>query len=610
MAKPPLTQVQKDQRLRKTAVWGIFVFTMVLTSTLRTRAVLEFPNFDFPMGPPNPDVWVRLTQIRQWLAGGGFFDHTVRGTNAPFGGVTTPWTRPIDIIQSFLYFFTPHSLTPALRLMLSATWMAPMFCIAAVALMARTARRHFNQIHVVVAAVFLTIFNSYLADYFSPGDADHHGFMSMLWCGVLCLITLDPLSDRAALGAGALLGAITWVSPEGLMLIAPVYALLGLEALFRPRKMTALALITMGAALVVSGALFIEHAPGDRLHPVYDSLSIVQVFLLWLVAAAAGLLAAVYERGASIGVRMAAVGVAGVGVLLIMHTIYPKFFGGPLVDADPFIFAHFLPNVTEAQPLVKTPWPDIIRELSQPVLALGLLAAAFWRNWKRMRPAKRRYLLLLAPLMFYTAMLTLVQVRWEYYLQPVAIILCAALLPGIAMRSKLWMKRRPPRQWRPYLWLAVVFALTAGAAKVTPAPDRTAEVLCMNQVRFILQTQQLPKLIGDENMVVYLPENAGGDALFFSPYGIIASNYHREGTGMRDMYALATAKFVYDAFVVLHKRQVKAMLYCPDNFAVNAWLRVVAEKKHYPKWMTPVEGLKFFEFEKEHPKPVLFKIKT
>jgi hypothetical protein len=312
---------------------------------------------------------------------------------------------------------------------------------------------------------------------------------------------------------------------------------------------------------------------------------------------------------------MVMVAVAGVAVLAVMYLVYPKFFGGPMVDADPFIFKYFLPNVTEAQPLHKSPLPDVIRELAEPLLALFLLAATFWRNFKTMRPEKRRYLLLLGALLGYTTLLTLVQIRWEYYLQPIAIILCAALLPGVAMATRFRLKKPPPRQWRPYLWMLVVFAAAFGFAKVAPTTDRSKQILCMNQVRYVLQTQQLQPLLGDNDIVVYLPENAGGDALYFTPYRIIGSNYHREAAGMKDMHALAGAKNEFDAYVLLSKRQVKAMLYCPTSYAMNSWLQQVTmphkdRKVHYPQWMTPVGGLKFFDYEEKHPKPLLFKIKT
>jgi hypothetical protein len=612
MAKQTRTQAEKDRKLRRTALWDIFAFTMVLTSCIHTIDVLHFPDLKIPLGPPNPDVWVRLSEVRQWLTGGGFYNHDIPHTNAPFGGISTPWTRPVDMLLAFLYYcFTPHSISPTLRLLFASAWMAPMLCLIAVATMARTVRRHFElSTHARIATVLLMIFNPYLGDYFSPGDADHHGFMSTLWCGVLCLITIENMSLAAAFGAGALLGGITWVSPEGLMLAAPVYALLGIEALFRPQKMISVAQVTLGAAVAVSIGLVIERSPQELLHPYYDTLSIVQVLLLWLCAAAAGVLALLYDKGIAMKARIDAVAAGALAIGGTMYAIYPKFFGGPMVEVDPFIFTNFLPNVTEAQPLFKSPWPDVINGLTEPVLAAALLVMCFWRSWRQMRPEKRRYFGLLAVLLVYTMALTLFQIRWQYYVQPIAIILCAALLPGVAMATTFGLKRPPPRQWRQYLWMVVIFGAMNAADRVVPVINRGPQVLCMNEIRYVLQTQQLPKLIGDNDQIVYMPENAGGDALFFSPYRIIASNYHREGQGLQDAHNLSTSKTEAEAYAVLHKRQVQAMLYCPVNYAKNAWLRTVAEGGKYPPWMTPVGGLKFFPFETEVPKPVLFKINT
>ncbi|HYD17702.1 MAG TPA: hypothetical protein VEF76_04400, partial [Patescibacteria group bacterium] len=78
---------EQNRRFRRRAVWGIFVFALVLGCSLRMIDVLAWPALSAPLGPSNPDVWLRLAQLRQWLAGGDFFDHAIRNTNAPLGGV-------------------------------------------------------------------------------------------------------------------------------------------------------------------------------------------------------------------------------------------------------------------------------------------------------------------------------------------------------------------------------------------------------------------------------------------------------------------------------------------------------------------------------------------
>lgn len=609
--KVVLTVAQKNRNFRQWAAWGFFGFAMVLTATLRMLTVAGFPKLETPLGPPNPDVWLRLAQVRQWITGSDFFSHAVQNTNAPFGGVTTPWTRPVDMMLSALYFLTPSHLSMDMRLMIAAAWFPPILCMIAVALMAKAARRHLEHTHVLIAVMMLTIFNSYLGDYFSPGDADHHGFLSTLWCGVLCLMTIEAPAWPVALAAGALLGGMTWVSPEGLMLMAPVYALLGLEALFRPAKMPALAVTTLGAAMMALLALFVERS--DLSQEIYDSLSIVQVVLLWLTAAGAGLLAFLYRRGIGLRARICAAAATGVGVLAGMWILYPKFFQGPLVDVDPFIFTGFLPNVTEARSLSKFPWTDMVKEMAQPLIATALVIFTCRRGVKHLRPSKRRFIFLLAALLVYTAALTSIQIRWEYYLQPVAIILGASLLPGVSMAARFrHLKNPPPRQWRPYLWMVAIFAflnvVTSTFAKERPL--LADQLMCINEVRYVIQTQQLQPLLGDTNMVVFFPENAAGDALFFTPYRIIASNYHREGKGLKDLNELTTTQWPDKALAILSKRQVKALLYCPVFYARDTWLKEIGEDNRHPRWLEPVNGLKFFELpDMTIPKPVLFKMK-
>jgi hypothetical protein len=213
--------------------------------------------------------------------------------------------------------------------------------------------------------------------------------------------------------------------------------------------------------------------------------------------------------------------------------------------------------------------------------------------------------------MVYTLLLTFVQIRWEYYLQPIAIILCAALLPGAAMKLMTRIKAyRPKRQWRPYLVMIAVFAMMNAAAYVVPSHAPVDAILCMNQVRYVLQTQQLQPILGDKDTIVFLPENAGGDALFFSPYRIIASNYHREGQGLKDMRAITTAKTEKEARDVLVKRKVQALLYCPASEPADSWIHQFPAAKQPPPWLQPVTGLKFFELEDmQSSKPVLYKVR-
>jgi putative flippase GtrA len=595
---------------KRVLMWLVIIVLTLQSARGHYQFVMSWPSLKDPLGPFDPDPWVRLTQVRQWLTGGlsGFYDHTVRNINAPFGGVSTPWTRPLDIVLTIFYLFTPHNLSMTVRLMLSATWMPPCIGLGAIALLTLAVRRGFNNLHALGFVALLILFSPDTFYYFTPGDSDHHGLLSMLWCGVLAMLMKRGYDRNAALIAGGILGLMTWISPEALILIASVYGLLGVLALWQPKRMPGLFWTALGAAGAASFGLCVE-IPLPQIFStlIYDSISIVQVALLWFCVAAAGILTHLFQRKLKTAERFFAACVAGAGVLLAMDLCYPRFFLGPLADVDPFIFTGFLPRVGEAKMLLTNTWDDIARELMEPVLAALMIFFALWRGY--VRPERRLRLWMLTVLLVITTGMTLYQIRWAYYMHPVAIVAIGMLVTGLTAmeptRPLVWL-RSLPRQGRPYIVLWLAFFFMNVLIRLYPSV-MTESSSCMSEVRYVIQTQQLKDLLGDNDEVVYAPEDAGGDMLFFTRYRIIASNYHREGQGLKDMRAISAAQTAKDAAPLLKTRQVSAMLFCPAFQEKGSWLQKAVDASTRPKWMVPVEGLHFMD--NMGKKPVLFKVK-
>jgi hypothetical protein len=316
--------------------------------------------------------------------------------------------------------------------------------------------------------------------------------------------------------------------------------------------------------------------------------------------------------------RFFSAALAGSCVLLGMKLLYPRFFLGPLADVDPFIFTSFLPRVGEAKALFKSTWDDIVRELMEPALATVLIIASLRRKY--VRPERRRRLLMLAVLMAVTTVMTLWQIRWSYYLHPVAIVAIGMSVAGVTamqkMRPWVWL-RHLPRAGRPYIVLWLAFFSMNFLIRLNPAVA-TEMASCMSQVRYVIQTQQLQPLLGNKDLVLFAPEDAGGDILFFTPYRIIASNYHREGAGLHDMNRIYMARTPEEARPFLAKRPVDAVLYCPGLWK-DGWLEAAsADGKKRPRWLVPVNGLHFMDEKTKEKgngkakargkKPVLFRV--
>ncbi|MEZ0259837.1 MAG: hypothetical protein ACAH80_02445 [Alphaproteobacteria bacterium] len=531
------------------------------------------------IGPADPDTWLRLTQVRQWVTGGGFYNHQVAGTNAPFGGIETHWTRPMDALLSVFYAIAPHNLDVNAKLLFAANWLPAFLCLGAIACIARAARLQAGSFHALAVSALLVFFGSLSSTQFAAGVADHHGLLCLLWCAALALV-FSPQSRNTGIMLGAALGTSIWVSVEGLLPAAGIMALLGVMALREPAKIAYLGLVSTTAAIVAGLGLMVEKPPGLRLLPVYDQLSVVHVALLTLCSVAALALVPLFRNSAK-KARVVYSLLAGAGVMGSMAVLYPKFFRDPMSDAGAYVQDVLLPSITQAQPLFDASFPDICRVLLLP-LAGAILMRTCWHN--DMAPAKRRHLMMLSALLSLTLGLTLWQLRWHYYLQPVAIVIIASLLPAAARAARPKLIRRLkefPPLWRPYMVVWLLIMLTMGAGMLNDKPDG---VSCISTARAQVTQGWLQEKLGKTPLVVAAPTDLAGQLLFFTPYKIIAGNYHREGEGLQDLDTLFNAKNAGDSRKAMQKRKVQALFYCTDQLADESWLQA----KKQPNWLVPV----------------------
>lgn len=591
--------------LRPRTLWSLIVWSLFLLVALTSsaamehlRAVLAFPALELPLGPPGPDSWLRLTQVRQWLTGTDFFNHAVTATNAPLGGIETPWTRPMDSLVALFYFLTPAKHGVDLRLLISATWLPLFLGVGAIWLSARTARLHFNSIHALAIAVMVFFVSPY--DILTPGDADHHVFLLLLWSACVCIFLSNDNSSLRGLALGAVSGLMIWTSPEALVFCGLVFALMGIDAVYAPEKAVRLLTAALGSAVVVMAGLYVEKPAGVALSNIaYDTLSIVHATLMGLTLFGTAVMATVFRYGPSLKARWFIALACGGAVFLAQFLLYPKFYNGPLADIDISVLPDLLSRVKEAQPLFSGAAALTMRIIAMPLLAAFLLGACLMQ--KKARPAKTRFLVFSALLLAGSFAMTFLQVRWGYYLQPVSAFIIGALLPGYAgagnSEEGSWLKTLS-RKWRPYLviWgVYLLFVLTGKSlAGVTPPPR-----FCLPQLDYVIQTGQLVKLLGDEELTVFVPPDAGGQILFFTPYRIIASNYHREFTGLRDVARIETATTDDEAKSALEKRKVNALLFCAGSYPHQSWLH--RTKNALPKWLESVDGLDFMDLDGERP---------
>lgn len=599
---------QKIVTEKKLWIWAAIIPALFADAWDRQRDVLAVGTLKRALEPWDPDVWMRLYKVREWLIGGDFYDRTVAMTNAPFGGVTTPWTRPMDFLLAFFVRLMPQDLTIDQQLMLAATWLPLLLAVGTLYFLCRAARQSFDHLHVIIVAILLMMVNAVYQNYLIPGNADHHGLLILLWCAALSFI-LQPPSYAAQAVAGILLGLMLWVSPEAVMLIGVVYAVLAARALWYQRDIKDLAVLSAAVAVTAAVALLFEVPPAQYFSAViYDSLSIVYVALFSFVAVAIGILGVMFKHTEKLVPRICAATAAALTAVAATLALFPKLVHGPMAEMHPYIFSHFLPSISEAKPLLKSTAFEMVIRLYIPLTAIFLLVKSHYSPRPFWRERRTQFL---SALLALTLAMTMAQLRWNYYLQPVAIIIIAYYLPLFAMGAKSegfgWLKHAP-RMLRPYAWLFLL-ACIVSAASIFVKEDRTIHTKfysCQSQIRYLLESGEMEKVFGPKPVTLFLPANVGGDVAFFTPYRIIAGNYHREGQGMSDWRDIMQQKTPAAARPLLKKRDVKGLIVCAEQYSEDSWLRQLDKK--YPSWLKPVTGMPAIKMA-DDTLPVIFKVK-
>lgn len=550
-------------------------------------------------GVADPDPWLRLTLVRDWLTGGSWFDHGVARTNAPFGGIISPWTRPLDVVIAALTQLQSHSVALDIRLtrtalMLPVLWAVLMMLGVYRAAMALAPMRAVPWMGNALALTGLSMWA-----YFAAGYADHHTPLAVLFVWVVGgLLKADK---RALTLSGVLLGVMLWMSPEALILIAAVYAWLGISWLGGVRLAAKQLLrLSIYAAAVTVAAVLVERPVAQWLTPVYDSISVVHGWVMVGAAAFAWLLVNADTRradGLKLPTRLAVCGMGSVVFLGALHAAYPLFFAGPLVGVDPYITNHFLKIITEARPLTSRPLLYIAAMLAQPLFALGV-ALHGARGDSVYSPAQAR---LLTFLQLVTIVLFCIEQRWYYYCYPLVVITLAPWLgalmhpahPLAAGRAPArWLENLPPtrqtlRRMPLVLLLLAAQGLLLLAAPEESTPHSRAINACHAKARSLIHSGALKDWGNGQPLTVFAPTDLGAEILFASQHRIIASNYHREGPGIRYVWEADALTDVAALRRYLAERQVDALLLCPVvHPPEGSVLQGLQQGKKPPAWLT------------------------
>lgn len=541
------------------------------------------------IGPDGDDV-MRLVQLRDLLAGQGWFDLR-QPRLGPEGGTLMHWSRLVDLPMVLITLaLTPligedAALAAAITLwpVLSMGFLAAAIMIGASRLApAGPEGRALLLFAAIIAGAML--FRHFR---FLPGAIDHHNLHLGLIGLSMALLLGQECRAAPMAAAGLVLAGAAAIGADIYPFVALMAVFVALDwALTGAAAESGTSAFGAGFALGLSICFALTVAPDDYALVFCDSLSAIT----FLAGATGGLGLALAARMASAHGRperfalLALIAAVCGGLALVFA---PHCLSNPLSALPPEVQALWLARVDEARPTLVLLNGQVSEVAFRLGPALAGLGAAIWLF--RLRPEARRSLLLIALLSLSALVLTLYQTRFYVFGHIFAILPLAALaaqlqsgaaagLPRLAYLFVIVLSL-------PFLWFAAGSAFDratapASAAAATPACDLAEAVRLLNTLpegRILAPASDTPQLLLDTG------------------HSALNGHYHRNAAGTGAAIGIFTGP-PEEAGPAMAAAGVDYFLYCPADpdlgfFARHAPDGFIAalQSGAIPAWLTPLE---------------------
>jgi hypothetical protein len=551
------------------------------------------------------DDAMRLVQVRQFLAGQGWFDLHFDRVQPP-QGYESHWSRLVDAGLVALYrLFQLLAGSERAEDLMRATW--PLFWLfPALAAVAFTAARIAGLPGAVLALVFSVVSVAGL-EQFRPGRIDHHNVQIALAAMCAASVVWSDRSQLAAALAGLLGALMLAIGFENSPFVIFAGAAMAARYVFNPDAAPATRIFgsTLAAATVV--ALLISVSPSALDLTRCDALA----GNIALPVAAGGVLLAFGASsrwpGARASRRALVAGLALLVSLALFAWLEPACLRGPFAHVDPDIRSIWLDHVKEARSFFGTIESGraaaAMGSLAYPLTALilGTLVASKLK-WRDGFPR----LVLMALLLMSLGLLAVLIRTFTYAAWFAVPVMAVAVidfwnwsrLNGIAARAATIIIATP---------LAITAAAVLLTDRIAPSANDNAESgqesACAADASYRVLAR-LPKglVVSDINLAPLI--------LALTPHSVLGAPYHRLSTGIVDTHSF----FASPARVALEVAQTHGIDYvsfCPsfvfsgfagarregtlwrdlDQGNVPSWLELVPSSAREPIRIFKVTGV-------------------
>lgn len=542
---------------------------------------------------PDNDDQMRLQQVRDLLAGQGWFNVGQRRFETPEGGAMH-WSRIPDIfIAALIILSAPFLGQTGAELFALTAWPLMLLVVALAGIALSVRRLGGGQAGMAVA---IGLFALSASNYnFWPGRIDHHGFEAALVAIAFAAVLSPGRSVRSGIIAALCIVAGLSVALEMLPAAAALIMAMGIlwivNGAAEGRRLVAFGLALAGFAL----AAFVLDAPGPfGRRAVCDAFG--QGHLIGLMAGG-GLLALLGLSGDRLTGwpgRLVAGGVAGGVAIAVFAGAAPACLGSPFADMDPVAVSGWLSRVGEARHLGTMIADDLPKVIADFGFMLGAIGAAAW-SIRRAGPPARLNWWIAGLMLVITAGLMVWQIRATLFAHLFASIAAGAVLGGLI---DTYLAKRGERAalalvlgvvlLTPISWKTLGSAFPANKA-LMEAPG-SPKIACREASAYAAMTDLAPARMA-------APIDLGTSILVRTPHTIFAGPYHRNPQGVR--FSLDVFRSEPDAsYALLLAADADYLVYCKGLPQTDAYAREAPDglaarlnADALPDWLSPADGL-------------------
>lgn len=535
------------------------------------------------------DDQMRLVQVRDWLAGQGWFD--VRQYRVlPPDGISMHWSRYLDAGIGAVLTVTSLFLSPAsAELATLLIWPSFLACLM-VLILAHGNSRLFGPVAAIGALVVFFGWGK-LGGEFVVGRIDHHGLQIM---GATALFYLSLVQGRSrVLGAlgGVVMAATLAIGLEMLPYFATVWGLMALRHAF-DEDGTGDWLIGFAVAFSLSAPLLmVGQTPVSAWGAGYCDVLAVPIMTLGAVGVVTTLvpvLGARVLKGPT--ARIAALIVVSALGLWLAFPVLGHCLSGPYSDVSPEIRKTIETTITEALsiPVMLQSFPAILGRVILPPLIILIMAVVAVRHMFAQLTARQKIALLQAFVVSAIGLgIASYQVRAANLMTPAIPFLGGFVLHAFSLIPRSSRLRVP-------VLVVLLLGMPATVIKVvtyflepppagspaTGSTEQTNPRLSCRNAEGMAEIASLPKSL----LFNYL--NLGPTILLTSSHSVTSAAYHRSpdafwnGTG-----GFGSVTAMHDALV---KSGADYVVFCVGGLGdAEAMLLRSLKADRLPIWLKP-----------------------